>query len=29
MFKKVMQNKLMQEVVGQIEGEIINRTFQP
>jgi GntR family transcriptional repressor for pyruvate dehydrogenase complex len=29
MFKKVTQNNLMQEVVGQIEGEIIKRTFQP
>jgi DNA-binding FadR family transcriptional regulator len=29
MFKKIVQNKLMQEVVGQIESEIIKRTFEP
>jgi DNA-binding FadR family transcriptional regulator len=29
MFKKVTQNKLMQEVVNQIEDEIIKSTFKP
>jgi len=29
MFKKVLQNGLMQEVVSQIQSEIIKRTFKP